>query len=48
MAISLVVLAGFDIGRPILIVGGMACFVIWLKFFYYLRIFQAYFKHLSE
>jgi hypothetical protein len=40
MAISLVVLAGFDIGRPILIVGGMACFVIWLKIFYYLRIFR--------
>ena len=39
-AISLVVLVGFDIGRPILVFGGMACFVIWLKIFYYLRIFR--------
>jgi len=33
-------LSGLDIGRSILIVGGMACFVIWLKIFYYLRIFR--------
>jgi len=40
MAVSLIVLADLDIGKLILIVGGMACFVIWLKLFYYLRIFR--------
>jgi len=40
IATSFVVLAAFDIGDLILIIGGMASFVIWLKIFYYLRIFR--------
>ena len=37
---SIAVLGGFDIGRYILVIGGMACFFIWLKIFYFLRIFR--------
>ena len=40
ISISLVVLGDLDIGSPIIIIGGMACFVIWLKIFYYLRLFR--------
>jgi len=40
LSTSIVVLAALDIGDFILIIGGMASFVIWLKIFYYLRIFR--------
>jgi len=38
---SVIILGGLDFGRYILIIGGIACFVIWLKLFYYLRIFRS-------
>jgi len=37
---SFVTLGGLDIGSLILVLGGMASFVIWLKIFYFLRIFR--------
>jgi len=37
---SFVTLGGLDIGILILVLGGMASFVIWLKIFYFLRIFR--------
>ena len=40
IATTFVVLAAFDIGDLVLVIGGMASFVIWLKIFYYLRIFR--------
>jgi len=37
---SICVLGGFNIGKTILLIGGLASFIIWIKLFYYLRIFR--------
>jgi len=37
---SIVILGIFDIGNDILIIAGMASFTVWLRLFYYLRIFR--------
>jgi len=37
---SIVVLGMFDIGNAILVIGGLASFTVWIKLFYFLRIFR--------
>jgi len=37
---SIVVLGIFDIGNAILVIGGLASFMVWIKLFYFLRIFR--------
>jgi len=37
---SIVVLGIFDIGNAILVIGGLASFTVWIKLFYFLRIFR--------
>jgi len=37
---SIVVLGIFDIGNAILVIGGLASFLVWIKLFYFLRIFR--------
>jgi len=47
IAVSCVVLGGLDIGSAVLIVGGMACFAIWLKDLLLSQDLQNYFLHSS-
>ena len=37
---SIIVLGFFDIGNAVLVIGGLASFTVWIKLFYFLRIFR--------